>query len=137
MNKAYLYGRLGAEPAFKQTAKGTSVAELRLATDSSYRDRAGAMIEVTDWHSVVVFGKDAENCKAVLHKGSKVSIVGRISTRSWEGKDGKKQYKTEIIAENIIFSASTLDEANEMGKQLTNAVANAMPQNKGDDDLPF
>ena len=137
MNKAYLYGRLGADPTMKQTAKGTSVAELRLATDSSYRDKAGAMIEVTDWHSVIVYGKNAENCKAVLHKGSKVCIVGRISTRSWESKDGKKQYKTEVIAENIIFSGTTMNEATENSKQLTGVVANAMPQSKGDDDLPF
>lgn len=102
LNKAMVYGNLTRDPELKALPNGTSVCSLSLATNRFYNDRDGKRQESTDYHNVVVFGKQAETTAKYLTKGSSAYIEGRMQTRSWE-KDGQKQYRTEIVADRVQF----------------------------------
>ena len=102
LNKAYLIGRLASDPEFRTTSGGQEVATLRIATNRVWNDRSsGQKNEATEFHSVVVWGRLAQIANQYLNKGSLVMIEGRLQTRSWEGQDGVKRYRTEIVAENL------------------------------------
>ena len=101
LNLVQLIGNLGRDVEMRYTQSGTAVANFSIATAHS-RKVDNEWTEETDWHSVTVFGKQAEIAGEFLGKGSKVYIQGRLHTRSWE-QDGQKKYKTEVIAENLIF----------------------------------
>ena len=103
INKVILIGNLGADPELRYTSGGTPVADLRLATSRKFKGRDGGMQEDTQWHRVVVWSKQAENCKEYLSKGSQVYIEGRLQTRQWEDRDGNKRYTTEVVAETVQF----------------------------------
>ncbi|MBK6847149.1 MAG: single-stranded DNA-binding protein [Proteobacteria bacterium] len=106
INKVILIGNLGADPELRFTAGGQAVADLRLATSRRWRGKDGSTQEDTQWHRVVVWGKQAEQCKEFLSKGRQVYIEGRLQTRSWEDRDGNKRYTTEVVAQDIQFSAA-------------------------------
>ena len=103
VNKVILIGNLGVNPEVKYLPSGQPVCEFRIATSESYRDRNEQLQERTEWHRVVVWGKAGENCGKYLTKGQKVYIDGRLQTRSWDDKEGKKQYMTEIVANSVVF----------------------------------
>ena len=103
MNRVELLGNLGAEVALRFTGGGTAVADLRLATSRSWTDAAGNKQTDTQWHRVVVWGKQAENCQKYLSKGRQILVEGRLQTRKWEDKDGNKRYTTEVVAQRIEF----------------------------------
>jgi single-strand DNA-binding protein len=103
LNRVMLLGNLGADPELRVTPGGQSILKLRLATTESYLDRNNTRQERTDWHSVTVWGKRGEALSKILAKGSSIFIEGRIQTSSYE-KDGKKQYRTDIVANNIILT---------------------------------
>ena len=103
VNKVILIGRLGADPDVRYTPSGNAVATLSLATDEVWKDRDGNMQERTEWHRVVLWGKQAEAANEYLKKGRKIYVEGRLQTRSWEDKDGIKRYTTEIIAQRMQF----------------------------------
>jgi single-strand DNA-binding protein len=103
LNKAMIMGNLGTKPELRSTKSGTSVTTLRVATNEVSTDSEGQRQEKTEWHSVVVFGKTAENCEKYLDKGRTVFVEGRIQTREWEDKDGNKRYSTEIVAHSVQF----------------------------------
>ncbi len=88
LNRVQLIGNLGQRPETRQTSTGTLIANLRLATSSSWKDKAGERQEATEWHRCVAFGRLAEIAQQYLDKGSKVYIEGRIQTRKWNGDDG-------------------------------------------------
>ncbi len=98
LNKIIITGNLTKDPELRYTPKGDAVVTLRLASNRKYKDR-----DETCFVNVVVWGKRAENCNSYLKKGSPVFIEGRLQSRSWEGKDGKKQYAIEIVTEDIRF----------------------------------
>jgi single-strand DNA-binding protein len=98
LNKAMIIGRLGADPEVRYTQSNTAVANMSVATSEKYKDRNGEMQESTEWHRVVAWGRLAEICQQYLTRGSLVYFEGPIQTRSWEDKDGNKQYSTEIKA---------------------------------------
>jgi len=102
LNKAMIYGNLTRDPEMKALPSGMQVCSFSLATNRVYNDRDGKRQEATDYHNVVVFGKQAENCAKYLSKGNSTYVEGRLQTRSWD-KDGQKQYRTEIIAERVQF----------------------------------
>jgi len=106
LNRVMLLGNLGADPELRFTQGGQAVLNLRLATTESYMDRDRQRQERTDWHSIVVWGKRAEALAKILSKGSKLFVEGSLRTRSWEGQDGQKRYKTEVNAMNIILTGS-------------------------------
>ena len=102
LNKAMVFGNLTRDPEMKALPSGMQVCSFSLATNRVYNDRDGNRQEAADYHNVVVFGKQAENCAKYLTKGSSTYVEGRMQTRSWE-KDGVKQYRTEVIADRVQF----------------------------------
>ncbi|MFB6372459.1 MAG: single-stranded DNA-binding protein [Bradymonadaceae bacterium] len=103
VNKAIIVGNLGADPEVRSTGSDTTVANFRVASNRVYTDSNGEQQQETEWHRIVVFGRQAENCDQYLSKGSQVYIEGRIQTRGWEDNNGKDRYTTEIVANNVQF----------------------------------
>ena len=102
INKVILIGNLGADPEVRYMASGGAVANLRIATSESWRDKqSGEQQERTEWHRVVLYGKLGEIAGEYLKKGSKVYIEGRLQTRKWQGQDGQDRYTTEIVADEM------------------------------------
>ena len=103
VNKAILVGNLGQDPEIRSTGSGTPVATLRIATSDRRKDRDGNWTDHTEWHTVVVFGRQAENVGRFCKKGKQLFIEGRIQTRKWQDRDGRDRYNTEIVADNVRF----------------------------------
>src|SRR3954465_2762720 len=103
INKVFLFGNLTRDPELRALPSGMNVASFSVATNRVYRDRDGKKQEQTDFHNIVVFGRQADTVNQYLKKGSSVFVEGRIQTRSWEGKDGEKKYRTEIVADRVQF----------------------------------
>ena len=102
LNKVMLYGNLTRDPEVKALPSGMQVTNFSIATNRVFKDRDGNKQEQSDFHNVVVFGRQAETVGQYLKKGSSAYIEGRLQTRSWD-KDGVKQYRTEVIAEVVQF----------------------------------
>lgn len=141
VNKVILVGNLGRDPESRSLPSGQAVVNFSLATSRRYKDRDGNRKDETEWHNIVVYGKQAEIAGQYLVKGKMVFIEGRIQTRSWEDKEGKKQYRTEIICENFQMLGGRGDggggraSAPDSGRE-----AEATPDaggGFGDDDIPF
>lgn len=103
VNKVILIGNLGQDPELRNTSSGTSVTELRIATNESWRDKQGTMQQRTEWHRVVVWGRQAESVAKYLSKGRSVYVEGRLQTREWKDREGQRRFTTEIIASNVVF----------------------------------
>ena len=102
INKVILIGNMGAEPETRYLPSGGAVTNIRLATSESWKDKnTGQMQERTEWHRVVFFNRLAEIAGEYLHKGSKVYIEGALRTRKWQDKEGRDQYTTEIVANEM------------------------------------
>ena len=102
INKVILIGNMGAEPETRYLPSGGAVTNIRLATSESWKDKnTGQQQERTEWHRVVFFNRLAEIAGEYLHKGSKVYIEGALRTRKWQDKEGKDQYTTEIVANEM------------------------------------
>ncbi len=102
-NRAIVIGNLTRDPEIKALPSGIQVATFSVATNRVWKDKAGARQESSDYHNVVVFGRQAETTGQYLKKGSSVLVEGRMQTRSWDGADGKKNYRTEIVADRVQF----------------------------------
>ncbi len=103
LNKAIVIGNLTRDPETKALPSGIKVSTLGIATNRVWKDKNGAKQESVDYHNIVVFGRQAETVSQYLKKGSSVLVEGRMQTRSWEGKDGEKKYRTEIVADRVQF----------------------------------
>jgi single-strand DNA-binding protein len=102
INKVILIGNLGADPETRAMPSGTTVANLRVATSESWRDKqTGEQQERTEWHRVALFGRLAEVAGEYLRKGSQVYIEGSLRTRKWQDKQGNERYSTEIIGNDL------------------------------------
>ena len=101
VNKVILVGRLGRDPETRYTGGGQAVANFSIATDETYKDRNGERQKRTEWHKIVVWGKQAEIAQQYLKKGSLVFIEGRIQSREWQDKEGQKRTAFEIVANNF------------------------------------
>jgi single-strand DNA-binding protein len=102
INKVILIGNLGADPETRAIPSGTTVANLRVATSESWRDKqSGEQQERTEWHRVALFGRLAEIAAEYLKKGSQVYIEGSLRTRKWQDKQGNERYSTEIIGNEL------------------------------------
>jgi len=110
LNRAQLIGNLTRDPELKQIPGGQAVASFGVATNFTWTDQSGQKQEKVEFHNIIAWRKLAEICGQYLKKGSKVFIEGRLQTSSWEGEDGVKRYKTEIVADNMIM----LDRKGEM-----------------------
>jgi single-strand DNA-binding protein len=103
VNKVILIGNLGQDPELRYTGSGTAVCNLRLATNESYKDSNGELVEKTEWHSVVAWARLAEICGEYLKKGSQVYFEGSLQTRQWEDRDGNTRYTTEVKAREMMM----------------------------------
>ena len=103
VNKAIIIGNLGRDPEVRFTPSGRAVAKFSVATTEKWTDQQGQKQEKTEWHNIVVWGKQAETCGQYLAKGRQVFVEGRITNRSYDDKDGNKKYITEIIARDVRF----------------------------------
>jgi single-strand DNA-binding protein len=101
VNRVILVGRLGRDPETRFTGAGQAVANFSVATDETYKDRNGERQKRTEWHKIVVWGKQAEIAQQYLKKGSLVYIEGRIQSREWQDKEGQKRTSFEIVASNF------------------------------------
>lgn len=99
LNKVILIGNLGKDPEVRHLDNGGVVANFSMATNESYKDKQGQKQTVTEWHSVVVWGKVAEIVEQYVKSGSLIYVEGKLKTRSWEDKDGNKRYTTEVVLE--------------------------------------
>ena len=102
LNKVIIIGNLTRDPELKALPSGTQVTNIGVATNRVWKDKDGNKQESTEFHNVVIFGRQAETTAQYLKKGSSVLIEGRLQTRSWES-DGVKKYRTEIIADSVQF----------------------------------
>ncbi len=102
INKVMLFGNLTRDPELRALPSGMNVVNFSVATNRTYKDRDGKKQEQTEFHNVVVFGRQADTVNQYLRKGSSVYVEGRLQTRSWE-KDGEKKYRTEVVADRVQF----------------------------------
>ena len=102
LNKALIYGNLTRDPELKSLPSGSKVCSFSVATNRVWKDQSGARQEATDYHNIVVFGRQAETSAQYLRKGAGAFIEGRMQTRSWE-QDGVKKYRTEVVADRVQF----------------------------------
>lgn len=102
LNKVMIIGRLTQKPEKKVLPSGQGVASFGVATNRRWKDKDGNQQEQTEFHNIVVWGKLADICEQYLDKGRQAYFEGRLQTRSWD-KDGVKQYRTEVVAENMIM----------------------------------
>jgi len=138
VNKVIIVGRLGQDPELKNVGNGQSVARLNIATSEQWTGKDGQKQERTEWHRVVVWGKQAENCAKHLSKGRQVYVEGRLQTRQWEDQGGQKRYTTEIVASTVQFlgaggERSTQNTSNEDAHQDFGPE----PQFDAADEIPF
>ncbi len=103
VNKAILIGHLGADPEMRQTGSSRSVCNFRVATSEQWTDQEGQRQERTEWHRIVVWGRQAEIANQYLRKGRQVYVEGRIQTREYTDRDGNQRRSTEIVAQSITF----------------------------------
>ena len=104
INKAMLFGNLTRDPELRALPSGMNVCNFSIATNRVYRDREGKKQEQTDFHNIVVFGRQADTVAQYLKKGSSVFVEGRMQTRSWDDKtSGEKKYRTEVVADRVQF----------------------------------
>jgi single-strand DNA-binding protein len=140
VNKVILVGNLGADPEIRYTPGGTAVANFRIATTESYKNKEGQKEDKTEWHRIVTFGKLAEICGEYLNKGKQVYIEGRIQTSQWEDKEGNKRYTTEIICNQMQMLGRVGDKGTVPAgaPQESSAGASGTKEDTADfDDVPF
>ncbi len=122
LNKVFILGRLTADPQLRSTPSGQQVATFSLATNRIWNDKAGQRQEGTEFHNIVVWGKQAEIASRFLAKGGLALIEGRLQTRSWDDKQGQKRKTTEIVADRI-----------QLGPRSAGFQGNAAPKQAGAD----
>lgn len=139
VNKAILVGNLGKDPEVRHLESGVMVATFSIATNETYKDKAGERREITEWHNVVTWRGLAEIAEKYLRKGSQIYVEGKLRTRSWE-KDGVVRYITEVVADSMIMLGSSGGNRPPVPTEPT-----GMPVTGGhtqyaevvDDDIPF
>lgn len=143
LNKVMLIGNLGKDPEVRYTTSGQAVASFSLATSEKFKNRNGEMEERTEWHNVVLWGRQAEIAKDYLAKGRTVFIEGRLQTRKWQDKDGRDRYTTEVVGDRMQFVGPKGDGGGRQGgggRPGGNDPYPAYDEPAGfnpDDDIPF
>lgn len=145
LNKVMVIGRLGRDPEMRYTQGGSPVTTFSVAAGRQWRDGSGEQREETEWFNVVAWNKLGEICNEFLRKTSRVYIEGRLQTRQWQDQTGQTQYRTEVIATDMIildgrnegrsFRDSPFDDADRRSAPRQNGPNNA--PDIGDEDIPF
>lgn len=138
VNKVMLIGNLGKDPDVRVTANGRAVARFPIATSEVWVDAEGNRQERTEWHNIVVWGKQGETCGQYLAKGRQVFVEGSIRSHSYDDKNGVKRYMTEIIAQRVRFlgggGGGRVAPESEAPSEMPATTGDAPPF---DDDIPF
>ena len=138
LNKVMVIGNVGGEPEMRFIASGKPVTTFSVATNRIYSSAEGERKEETEWFNVVVWNKLAEVCNQYLVKGQLVYVEGRQQTRSWEGQDGQKHYRTELIAEQVTFLGKSGQSSDRSSKQTwESGQLGEKPDTVVPDDIPF
>ena len=144
VNKVILVGNLGRDAELRYTPGGAAVATLNLATTEVWNDKSGQRQEKTEWHRVILWGKQAETLQEYLTKGKQIYVEGRLQTRQWDDKDGNKKYTTEIKADRVTLLSSGGGgggrgvDRGERGGPAPHAGGDEPPMDPiTDDDIPF
>lgn len=139
LNRVMLIGNLTRDPELRKTNSGQSVTSFSLATNREYTSSDGQKKSIADYHNVVAWGRLAEICSQYLHKGKKIYVDGHLQTREWEGQDGQKRYRTEIVVENMIMLGDKRDSGSAPTAQEAAPVATdaAQPDEIRLEDIPF
>ncbi len=148
INKAIIYGNLVRDPELKALPSGNKVCNFSIATNRTWKDASGKRQEAADYHNAVFYGKQAETIAQYLKKGSGVMVEGRMSTRSWDGPDGQKRYRTEVIGDRFQFgpknggsmtgSASPSDVAGQASEDVPDLDTIEYPSDDlNPEDIPF
>ena len=132
LNKVMIIGNLGRDPEVKFTGTGQAVCSFSLATDESYKDKAGEKVERTEWHNVTLWGKLAEIAGEYLSKGKTCYIEGKLQTRKWQDKDGNDRYTTDIVGERMQMLSAKGEHTTPKG-----ASQHEEPPFNSDDYIPF
>lgn len=132
INKVILIGNLGNDPETRYTPSGSAVTNLSIATDESYKDKQGEMVQKTEWHRIVMFGKLAEIAQQYLKKGSKVYIEGKLQTRKWQDQSGQDRYTTEVVVDGFQGQMQMLDSRGSMDSPAANNRWTPQPQGSAD-----
>ena len=138
LNRVLIIGNLGRDPEVRFTGSGKAVGRFPVATSDVWTDNEGQRQERTEWHNVVVFGKQAETCGQYLAKGRQVFVEGAVRTRQYDDKDGNKRYITEIVAQRVQFLGGR-GEGSGRAAHAGGATDDAPPPvaSAEDDDIPF
>ncbi len=128
LNRVMLIGNLGADPEMRYTANGNAVTNFRLAVNRTFRTPEGERRDETEWFTIVTWNKLAETVGQNLQKGRKVYVEGRLINRSWDGPDGQKRYRTEVVANSVLY----LDRPPGAGPLTDEPIGDIEPE-----DLPF
>ena len=102
-NKVQLIGNLGKDPEITNFESGKTLAKFAIATNESYKNAQGEKVTDTQWHNIVAWGKTAEIVEKYVGKGKEVALEGKLTTRSWEDKDGMKRYITEVVCSELLM----------------------------------
>lgn len=139
INKVIIIGNLGRDPELTSSKSGSQVCKLNVATARKWMSKqTNEMVEETEWHRVVVFGKQADNCEKYLSKGRSVYVEGRLKTSSYEDKDGNKKYSTDIIADTVRFLGGGSEKPSGYAARPKEYDPGPIAGDSfGDDDIPF
>jgi single-strand DNA-binding protein len=146
VNKVILVGNLGRDAELRYTPGGAAVATLNLATTEVWNDKGGQRQEKTEWHRIVLWGKQAESLQEYLTKGKQIYVEGRLQTRQWDDKDGNKKYTTEIKADRITLlgggggggRGASVDRGSAVAAHAGGGGGDEPPMEPiTDDDIPF
>ena len=136
INKVILIGNLGKDPETRYSADGAAITNITIATSESWKDKTGEQQERTEWHRVVFFNKLGEIAGQYLKKGSQVYVEGALRTRKWQGQDGKDNYTTEVVANEMqMLGSKGGSGSNDAAPQPASSPAGGFDQ--FDDDIPF
>ena len=142
VNKAIIVGTLGQDPEVRYTGNGNAVANIRVATNESWKDKnTGEQQERTEWHSIVMWGRLAEIAQQYLKKGSQAYFEGRIQTRKWQDQSGNDRYTTEIVASEMQMlggrGGGAPADSSASSSQSGSKPPETAPMDDGFDDIPF
>jgi single-strand DNA-binding protein len=138
VNKVILVGNLGRDAELKYTPGGQAVCKLRLATTEVWNDKSGQRQEKTEWHSIDLWGRQAESLNEYLTKGKQIYVEGRLQTRKWTDKDGKDRYTTDIKADRIVLLGGGGGGRGGAARTETTDVEGHEPATElAEDDIPF
>lgn len=132
VNRIIIIGNLGSEPEMRFTPNGRPVTSFSAATNRRYTTSEGERREETEWFTVVTWGRLAEQCNQFLSKGRLVYVEGRLRTHSWEGQDGQKRYRNEIVADRVSFLDRQASAPLSEDKSVDAGIDDIEP-----DDIPF